>query len=145
MKKLAILVVALLSASVFAEEKPTPSQALAILSFPNTDFYKIGSVEEKRAARALDNVNGLCSDNLNKVVDKSVAIHEALVKNGYYVTPVEIVEALGTLKRQAPDGVDCDYILTHYASTMNQTPTPAEALASINSLYKILKSAVDKE
>ena len=144
MKKIFTLAAVLVSASGYAHEHPTLSQALAVVSFPNATIYKVGTVEEKRAARALKNVEGLCAYNTDKIVSKAIATQEKLVGNGYYVTPVEIVEALGTLKKQAPNDVDCDYVIAHYATTVSQTPTPAEALASVNSLYKILKSATAK-
>lgn len=141
MRKIITLAAVLLSASVYAQEQPTLSQALAVVSFPNATIYKVGTMEEKRAARALENVDGLCVYDTDKVVSKAIATHEKLAENDYYVTPVEIVEALGTLKRQAPNDVDCDYVIAHYATTVSQASTPAEALASINSLYKILKNA----
>lgn len=139
MKKLLFLLCLTISTQSVAESNDlTLSQKLAVASFGNGD-YPVGSIVEKRAASALDNVENLCSEGLKEPLLLSQIGHDLLAKEGFYVTPLEIIETIGTLKRQAPKDISCQDVLSNYISTVKVVPTPTEALASVNSLYKILK------
>lgn len=138
MKNHVTLLLTLLSATAVANEL-TLSQKLAIASFGEGN-YPVGSLMEKRAARALDNVRNLCSEGLKEPLLLSNIAQDLLSKEEIFVTPLEIIEAIGTLKRQAPEDRNCQQIVTDYISTAKMVETPTEALASVNSLYKILKS-----
>lgn len=147
MKKVFIAVMMSLPLIAHAEISPETqsklAERIADASFGEGDYAN--TMAKARVMGALDNVKGICGENsVNEAAKISVAVQKMLAEENYFVTPLEIIEAIGTLKRQAPDGVDCMQVGIDYAKTVKVAPTPTEALASVNSLYKITKQ-LDKE
>lgn len=142
MKKLFIAVMMSLPLVAHAEISPEAqsklAESIADASFGEGDYDN--TMEKARVMRALDNVKGLCGENsVNEAAKITVAVQKTLVKENYFITPLEIIEAIGTLKRQAAEGIDCLKVGSDYAVAVKAMPTPAEALASVNSFYKIAK------
>lgn len=141
-KNLFVTLLILLSLTAKAEislnQQEQLAEKIAVASFGEGNYAN--TITKIRIMRSLDNVKGICGeDSITEVAKLSVAVQISLAKDDFFVTPLEVIEAIGTLKRQAPDDIDCMTVATNYASTVVVAPTPAEALASVNSLYKILK------